>query len=267
MTPNPVLDLRGVRVEAGERVLLDLEAFQLGAGEVLGLMGPNGAGKTTLLRVCLGGERVAADRLRVLGVEVTRLRGAALAALRRRVGYLPQLLPGRSELPLTVREVVTIGRTARAGLGRRLTRADAAVVETWLGQLGLRALADRAFQELSGGEQRKVLLARVMAQEPEVLLLDEPTANLDLGWREELVATLERLHRLSGRAAVVVCHEPEVLPPACRRVVWLDAGRVVAAGPPEEVLGTAWARRLYGPGLRVVHERGRHAVVPGGGDA
>lgn len=267
MTASPVMDLRGVRVEGAGRLLLDLEAFQLGAGEVLGLMGPNGAGKTTLLRVCLGGVRGVTGRIRVLGEEVTRLRGAALAALRRQVGYLPQLLPGRCELPLTVREVVTLGRTARAGLGRRLTRADQAVVEAWLERLGLSVLAEHVFHELSGGEQRKVLLARVLAQEPEVLWLDEPTAHLDLGWREELVATLERMHRWTGLAVLVVCHEPDVLPPACRRVVWLESGRVAAAGPPETVLRTEPARRLYGPGLRVVHGGGRHAVVPGGDDA
>lgn len=263
----PVLELCGVRVRAGRRDLLDIGELRLAPGEWLGLMGPNGAGKTTLLRACLGGVRPVAGTVRVLGEAVSQLRGAELAGVRRRLGYLPQLLPARSELPLTAREVVAIGRTARAGWGRRLTREDWAAVEDWLIRLGLGALAGRPFHELSGGEQRKVMLARALAQEPELLLLDEPAANLDLGWREHLVAELDRLHRQTGLAAVLVCHEPEVLPPACRRVVWLQAGRVAAAGPPEGVLSTERMRQLYGAGLRVLHERGRHAVVPGGGDA
>lgn len=266
MTPA-VLELRGVRVRVGQHELLDVAEFRLASGELLGLMGPNGAGKTTLLRACLGEVRPSTGAIRVLGQEVAALRGAARAALRRRLGYVPQLLPPRSELPLTVREVVTMGRTARIGWGRRLGREDREVVDFWLDRLGLRALAGRRFHELSGGEQRKVMLARVVAQEPEVLLLDEPTANLDLGWREQLVATLERVHRQTGLAALLVCHEPEVLPPACRRVVWLEAGRVAAAGAPEAVLSAAPARRLYGAGLQVLHCQGRHAVVPGGGDA
>jgi ABC-type Mn2+/Zn2+ transport system ATPase subunit len=262
-----VLELRGVRVRTGEREVLAVEEFQLAPGEWLGLMGPNGAGKSTLLRVCLGWVRSVAGTVRVLGEDLNDRRGAALAALRRRLGYLPQLLPARSELPLTVREVVAIGRTARAGLGRRMTRSDWAMVDNWLERLGLGALAGRAFHELSGGEQRKVMLARAMAQEPELLLLDEPAANLDLGWREQLVAELDRLHQQTGLAAVLVCHEPEVLPPACRRVVWLDAGRVAASGPPEMVLNAERLHRLYGRGLRVLHFQGRHAVVPEGYDA
>jgi iron complex transport system ATP-binding protein len=230
-------------------------------------MGPNGAGKTTLLRMCLGWLRPVAGTVRVLGETVTDLRGAGLAALRGRLGYLPQFPPSPGEMPLTVREVAVIGRTARVGLGRRLSRADWAAVDDWLARLGLAGLADRAFHELSGGEQRKVLLARVMAQEPELLLLDEPAANLDLGWRGQLVAELDRLHRQTGLAAVLVCHEPEMLLPACRRVVWLEAGCVVASGAPETVLSTERLRRVYGSGMRVLHLQGRHAVVPGGKDA
>lgn len=264
---TPVLELRGMHVRIRGREVLAVEEFQLAPGEWLGLMGPNGAGKTSLLQVCLGWLRPVAGTVRVLGEDLGGRRGAALAAVRRRLGYLPQLLPARSELPLTVREVVAIGRTARVGLGRRLSHADSAVVDHWLDRFGLGALAGRAFHELSGGEQRKVMLARVMAQEPELLLLDEPAANLDLGWREQLVAELDRLHRQTGLAAVLVCHEPEVLPLACRRVVWLEAGRVTASGPPEVVLNTKRVQRLYGPGLRVLHVEGRHAVVPGGSDA
>jgi ABC-type cobalamin/Fe3+-siderophores transport system ATPase subunit len=232
---------------------------------MVALLGPNGAGKTTFLRACLGLVPHARGRLRVLGQEVGSLRGAALAALRRSLGYVPQLLPGRSELPLTVREVVSIGRTARAGLGRPLSREDWQVVDDWMERLGLAPLATRAFSEISGGEQRKTVLARALAQEPALLLLDEPTAHLDLGWRERIVETIASVHAKTQLPVIMVCHELEVLPPACRQVVLLHAGAVLAVGAPEEVFTAARVATLYGTGLQVWHGAGRHAVVPKGG--
>ncbi len=178
---------------------------------------------------------------------------------------MPQLLPARSELPLTVREVVAIGRTARAGLFHPLSRDDWQTVDRWIERLGLASLGDRAFSQISGGEQCKTIIARAMEQEPELLLLDEPTANLDLGWRECIVETVEMLYAQTRISVVLVCHELEVLPPACRQVVLLDTGRVAATGSPETVFTTDRVTRLYGATLRPVHQGGRHAVVPGGG--
>ena len=123
-------------------------------------------------------------------------------------------------------------------------------------------LRDAAFTNLSGGEQRKVLLARAMAQQPGLLLLDEPTAYLDLGWRERIVRTLDKLYEQTRLTMVIVCHELEALPTCCRRLVLLHSGRVLADGPPREVLTTERVRAVYGDGLRVLHADGRHAVVP-----
>jgi iron complex transport system ATP-binding protein len=103
-----------------------------------------------------------------------------------------------------------------------------------------------------------------MAQEPELLLLDEPTANLDLGWRERIVETVEALYTQTRISVLLVCHELEVLPPACRQVVLLEAGRVSATGTPEQVFTTARVSHLYGARLQALHRAGRHAVIPGG---
>ena len=263
MTPA-ALELVSLVVHAGGRCLLEVDQIRAEAGAITALMGPNGAGKTTLLRACLGLAAPSRGRITVLGENVPALRGAALAALRRRIGYVPQLLPARSELPLTVREVVAIGRTARAGLFHPLSRHDWQTVDQWLERLGLAALAERAFSQISGGEQRKTIIARAMAQEPELLLLDEPTANLDLGWRERIVETVQTLFAETRISVVLVCHELEVLPPACRQVILLEAGRVSATGSPEEVFTTARTSRLYGANLHALHRAGRHAVIPGG---
>ncbi len=259
------IELNHLAVHAARRCLLEVEHLSVAPGSVVALMGPNGAGKTTLLRTCLGLARPTLGDLRVLGEDVRSLRAASLAGLRRRIGYVPQLLPARSELPLTVREVVAIGRTARAGLFHPLSRQDWQTVDRWIERLGLASLAARAFSQISGGEQRKTIIARAMAQEPELLLLDEPTANLDLGWRERIVETVQTLYTETSITVVLVCHDLEVLPPACRQVVLLDAGRIAATGSPETVFTTDRVSRLYGAALRAVHQGGRHAILPGGG--
>jgi iron complex transport system ATP-binding protein len=267
--PSPAaIELRRLVVHAGGCCVLDVEHLCIEKRGVVALMGPNGAGKTTLLQTCLGLTKPTQGEAAVLGENVRNLSGASLARLRRRIGYVPQLLPQRCELPLTVCEVVAIGRTARVGLFRRLAQDDWRIVEHWIERLGLAPVAGRAFSMISGGEQRKTIIARAMAQEPELLLLDEPTANLDLGWRERIVETVENLCVQTRLSVVLVCHELEVLPPACRQVVLLESGRVAAVGTPQEVFTSERVRSLYGAGLRALHEGGRHAIVPdAGGDA
>ncbi len=260
---DAAVEVRDLRVEAGGRTILAVDRVRILKGEVFGVLGPNGAGKSTLLGTVLGFVRPSAGGVRVLGRDPAALGAGPLARLRRRVGYVPQGLAARSEMPLTVREVVAVGRTGLAGLLRPLGRDDWRRVDAWIERLGLGALAGRAYGEISGGEQRKTLLARAMVQAPDLLLLDEPTANLDLGWREQIVSLIGDLHEETGTTVVLVCHELEVLPTACREMLLLDRGRAVAGGPPEEVLTGARIASLYGPGLDLVRRGGRLAVVPG----
>ena len=260
-----VIEADQLQIHAARQCVLDLDRLDISGGTVTAIMGWNGAGKTILLRVALGFVAPTQGALRVLDCRVPQLAGSALAQFRRRIGYVPQLLPVRGDLPLTVREVAAIGRTGRTGLFRSFTRNDWRVVDEWIERLGLASLANRAFSEISGGEQRKTIIARAMAQQPELLILDEPTANLDLGWRERIVATIQELHAQTAITVVLVCHELEVLPPSCRRVVLLDSGRLLASGSPEAVFSLERIAELYGEGLSVTHQGGRHAVVPGGG--
>lgn len=258
-----VIEMDDLIVRAGHRTLLQIEHLRIPAGTVAGLVGPNGAGKTTFLRACLGLAASARGDIKIFGEPVSTRRGDALLSLRRRMGYVPQLLPIRSELPLTVREVIAIGRTARAGLFHRLSREDWKMVDTWMDRLGLSALAESAYGEISGGEQRKTVIARAMVQEPELLLLDEPTVNLDLGWRECIVELIQGLYLKARLSVVLVCHELEVLPPACRQVILLEDGRISASGEPETIFTSQRVSALYGVNLHAVHRGGRHGVLPG----
>jgi iron complex transport system ATP-binding protein len=259
---QPAIKIDGLCVRRGRREILRIDSLSVEPGRIVTVLGPNGAGKSTLIKTCLGFVRPTAGRVTVLGQPVERLRPAGLGRLRRRVGYVPQILAARSEMPITVREVVAIGRTGIAGLFRRLQSEDWRIIDRWIERLELDALARRPYGTLSGGEQRKTLIAAAMVQQPELLLLDEPTANLDLYWREQIVAALDSLCREQRITMMLVCHELEVIPPECRRLLLLEDGRLSAFGRPEEVLTDEAVARLYGQRLRVVHDGGRHATLP-----
>ncbi len=259
------IEVRTIAVRAGGQSILQVEHLTVGRGEVVVVLGPNGAGKSTLLKCLLGFSRPTSGAIHVLGQSVAPRAGTSLSKLRRRVGYVPQVLAGHSETPLTVREVVAIGRTGIAGLLHWFTRRDWEIVDAWLERLGLSDLARRAYASLSGGEQRKTLIAKAMVQEPEILLLDEPTANLDLFWREQIVEALEQLYAETALTILLVCHELEVIPRCGRRLLVLRDGNVVADGRPGDILTPRLVADLYGSRLTLVEADGRYAAVPAGG--
>ena len=261
---SPAIHIENLRVAAGSRTILSIGHLSVARGEVLAVLGLNGAGKSTLLNVCLGLRRFSSGEVVVLGEPVGRSGSASLARLRCRIGYAPQTVARRSQAPLTIREVVAIGRTGLAGLLSPLRGDDWRIIDEWLERVGLERIAGQAYSDASGGEQRRTLIARVMVQQPEMLLLDEPTANLDLSGREQIVATLQKLHEETRVTIVLVCHELEVIPPCCGSLLVLEHGNVIAEGRPETALTDGVVAALYGRGLIVVHGEGRHSVIPEG---
>jgi len=259
------IEIEHLRVAHGRRTLLHVEHFRVAPGEVVTILGPNGAGKSTLLKCLNGLVRPTSGSVRVLGMPVSGRNAPPLAQLRQRVAYLAQILAPGSEMPLTVREVVATGRAGVAGLFRPLRRNDWRAVDQWIERLGLAMLAEQPYSLLSGGEQRKALLAMAMVQQPDVLLLDEPAANLDLFWREQIVATLEQLYRQRPMTIVLVCHELETIPPSCDRVLLLDSGTVAACGLVADVLTPERVTAMYGHGLRAICVGGRRLLVPASG--
>jgi ABC-type cobalamin/Fe3+-siderophores transport system ATPase subunit len=256
------IEINALQIQRDRRVILSIERLSVPAGEAWVVLGPNGAGKSTLLKCLVGAIRPSPRSVRVLGVDVGASHAVAITQLRRRVAYLAQVLAPGSEMPLTLREVVAIGRTGRAGLLHPLMRHDWLLVDTWIDRLGLQRAARQPYSALSGGEQRKALLAMAMVQEPEILLLDEPTANLDVYWREQIVATLASLHREQALTIVLVCHDLEAIPVTTDRVLILREGHVVAQGSCNEVLTRDCMETLYGKGLSVLCHAGRYVLVP-----
>lgn len=262
---TPVITVHDLEVRRAGRQILSVDRWEVRAGCLTGILGPNGAGKSTLLKSLTGVVNPCPGSVHVLGHDIGRLNSFALTRLRRRVAYLAQLLAPGSEMPLTLREVVSIGRTGRAGLFQPLTASDWRLADQWVERLGLAAVADQPYATLSGGEQRKALLAMAMVQEPEILLLDEPTANLDVFWREQVVAALEVLHE-TNLTIVLVCHDLEALPPSTDRVLVLQHGQLVAQGPCDDVLSPQLAEDLYGSNLTVLRRGARYMLAPQAGE-
>jgi len=259
---EPAIELRDVSVAIGEKTVLDGINLAVDRGEMLGIIGPNGAGKTTLLHLMNGLRHPTSGSITVLGCELSSLNSAELARLRHTIGFVPQLPPHDTCVPISARQVVEIARTARAGLFRRLGTEDRQIIDKWLKRLGISDFADRAFPSLSGGEQRKVHLARALAQEPEIILLDEPASNLDIYWQEELTSLIEELWRATGLTVVMVTHEVQHLPASCARIALLSDGRIKGIGKPDDVFRNDLLREVFGSEVEIAKRNGRFYLLP-----
>ncbi len=251
-----ILDLDGVGVRRGGIAILADIAWTVAAGERWVIVGPNGAGKSTLVAIAATTLVPSCGRVHVLGGELGTLDARTL---RPRIGIASALLAGRLEPAQTAREVVLTGKTgALAPWWDRFTEDDQDRAEGLLGRLGVGGLAGRTFGTLSTGERQRVLLARTLMPDPELVLVDEPAAGLDLRAREELVEALAAMAASSRPAAIVaVTHHLEEVPPGFGSALVLAGGRVVAAGPIGEALTDASLTAAYGIPLRVERDAGR----------
>ena len=233
------LVFEGVRADVGGRTLLAGLDFAVRPGEVVGLIGRNGVGKTTLLRIASAALVPAAGRVLLGGEDVTRLARRPLA---RRLALVPQDI--HVPFPFRVGELVLMGRAPHQSLLGLESESDVERALEALDRLGIGSLADREITSLSGGERQLTLFARALVQDPEILLLDEPTAFLDLKHRVEVLAEV-RAFAARGRAALVVSHDLSLAARTCDRVVLLGEGGIVAVGTPAEVLQTEPLRRAF----------------------
>lgn len=248
-TPDPVvLELRGASVHypASDAPQLDGVSFAVRAGECVGLVGPNGAGKTTALRAVLGAVPLAAGEALVLGTPAGTWDRAALARAVAVVGQREE-----PAFPLRVEEAVAMGRYPHLGPWRRAGAADRAALARALARADVAGLAGRWVQTLSGGEWQRVRLARALAQEPRALLLDEPTASLDVRHEMELFELVLDLVRREGLAALIVSHHLNAAARFADRLVVLDRGRLVAADVPARVLRGSHLSEVFGWPLAV----------------
>jgi len=232
-------------------------SFALEAGEVMCVLGPNGVGKTTLFRTVLGLLEKHAGNIRLDDQPLEHLSRSAIA---RRVGYVPQGHAGY--FAYTVREFVLMGRTAHLGIFSSPAKRDGIVAERALESLGIAHLADKPVTEISGGERQLALVARALAQEPKLLVLDEPTASLDFG---NQVRVLRRISALAatGISILFSSHDPDHAFLCARRALLLDEGRVLEIGAPRAVIRADTLQRLYGVSVQVMPlPGGAHTCLP-----
>ncbi len=247
--------------DAGPPVLPGVQdvTIRVERGSVVGILGPNGSGKTTLLRLLAGMLRPESGRVTLNGANVASLPRAALA---RSIAVVPQ--ETHLAFDYTVLEIALMGRYPHLGTFELEGPRDVAIAREALAATGTLTLERRSFATLSGGEKQRVVIASALAQEAEILLLDEPTASLDLGYQFDIAALLARLNRERALTIVVATHDLNFAASLCGSVVMLSEGRVTAAGPTDDTLTSMSIQALYGVVADVYphHAAGHLTVVP-----
>lgn len=223
----PAVSLRLVTVSYREHVALRDVSLDIGRGDFCGVIGPNGAGKTTLLTIINGLGRIHSGTVTILGEQAT---ATNYGRLRRRIGYVAQQERVDPRAPISCLEAVLVGRCGRAGLLRRLSAEDRQRAREIMELTRTTHLARRPVGQLSGGEARKIALARALVQEPEMLLLDEPTSNLDPRAVRELSELVVDVYRRFNLTVVMVTHQLDHLPPVANRIVMVKNARVTFTG-------------------------------------
>lgn len=240
----PVVEFRNVTIRYnGDRPALEDATFTLTRGERVAVVGPNGAGKTTLLKAIAGILAPTSGEVNVYGAGA----GGHIC-----IGYVPQRSQVDWNFPVTVADVVLMGRVARIGLFRHPGRRDRQLVAESLAQVGMTALADRQIGELSGGQQQRVFIARALAQEAELLLMDEPLTGLDVPAQEAIFEILDQL-RGRGMTVLVSTHDLQLAGERFDRLMLLRR-RLIGFGAPAEVLTPANLRLAYGSHMTIIKE-------------
>jgi len=258
MTP-PALETSALAVGYGTCPVVSEVSVIVAPGTLWAVLGPNGSGKSTLLRTALGLLRPLAGEVRLFGTPLARWDRRALA---RRVAWVPQTF--EAEAGFTGLELVLMGRAPHQGSWGLPGPKDLAVARDVLAELGIAHLAGRIVSRLSGGERRLLLLARALAQEPALLLLDEPTAFLDLQHQAQVLERVRARVR-GGLAAMAVLHDPNLAAAFADQVLLLREGRVLGQGPSAELLDAERLGRLYGLGLAEARtESGHRLFAPRG---
>jgi len=253
-----VVDIQDLGFAYGEAVILHDLTMAAGPSEVFAIVGPNAAGKTTLLR-CV--ERVLAPRTGTIRIDGNDLKSLSARDVSKRAASVPQShIPS---FPYIVQDIVLMGRNPYLGAASQPGPYDVEVARGALEELGIGGIANRPYTQLSGGQLQLVLIARALAQEAQVLLLDEPTAHLDFRNRHLVLATIRDLAVRHGLTVMMTVHDPNDAMQYADRVGLVSDGGLLALGSPDEVLTPENLERLYGMPIDVLTDGDRHVIVAG----
>jgi len=240
-----LLDVESLGYAVDNQAILHNVSLKMMPGEFIGLVGPNGAGKSTLLKVISGLWTGFRGEVSLSGKP---LRAYAPREVARIIAQVPQITA--IEFPFTVQQIVLMGRNPHLSRFQLETEHDRQLVARAMQRTGSTAMAERLIGTLSGGERQLVLIARALAQEPRLLLLDEPTANLDIQHQVKLLTLVRGLVREDGLSAIAAVHDLELAARFCDKLVLLHQGQVLTQGSPHEVLESEHLRAAYGVDVR-----------------
>ena len=253
--PEIIIHIENAVVSYREDVVLHGVSLEVYNGEFVGIIGPNGAGKTTLLTIVNGLGNLVSGSVTVLGKHVSN---GGRHELRKLVGYVAQLENIDPRMPMSVREVVMIGRYGLLGLFNGPGKHDWVIVDAVLEMVGMTHLAKRPIGHLSGGEQQRTAIARCLAQEPKIFLLDEPTASLDWKAQTDILELVKQIHDDRQLTTLFVTHDLDALPHTCDRVLLMKNGLIIDDGTPDKLISTESLSRLYDLPPNVIEERRPH---------
>lgn len=248
------LQIRNLRFSYGSTEILRDINMGLNPSEVLGIVGPNGTGKSTLLR-CIDRILIPEGEVLLDGQEIS---GMSRVEIAKRIGYVPQSMTG--VFPATVFDMVLLGR--RPHLSWRSSEEDIDKVLEMLDLMDIKDLAMRNFNETSGGQQQKVLIARALAQDVDILLLDEPTSNLDIKHQLEVMEILTELSKTKGISVMMAIHDLNLASRYSDRIIMLNGGGIRDVGDPASVLTAENIRSVYGVDVVVRNEDGKPYMIP-----
>lgn len=252
-----VVRISGLEFSYGGAFLVSADSLCVESGEVLTLLGPNGSGKTTLLKCINALLKPTSGSISVCGREILDYPRSALS---RAIGYVPQ--SHTPSFPFSVLDVVLMGRVSYLSIFQQPSKADYKKAEEALSIVGISAMRDRAYTNISGGERQLVLIARAIAQEPKLLLLDEPTAHLDFKNQVTTLETVRRLSRERGIGVVMSLHDPNHALIYSDRIALMKGGRILHNGPPRDVIKGEVIEEVYGIPVEIIDYNGRRFILP-----
>ena len=253
-----VIDIQGLGFAYGEAEVLHDITMAIGSREVFAIVGPNAAGKTTLLH-CV--ERLLTPRTGTIFIEGHNLKTLSARDVSRHAASVPQ--SHTPAFPYTVQDIVLMGRNPHLGTASQPGPHDMEVAQQAMEELDIQAISLRPYTQLSGGQLQLVLLARALAQEAQVLLLDEPTAHLDFRNRHLVLSTIRDLAVRRGLTVIMTVHDPNDAMQYADRVGLVSDGGLIALGTPQDVLTAGNLERLYGMPIEVLTSGVRHVIIAG----
>ncbi len=246
---NPIVDIFNLSVHYRKYLALNSVCLKIYEGEFVAIAGPNGAGKTTLLDVISGFKRPSEGKVKVFGFSTTDY---VFREARKKIGYVPQIINIDPRMPMKVKDVIMLGMIAKKRFFKKFSLKNIETFDEVIKLVGIKDLLKRPVGHLSGGEQKKVMIALALIRQPRLLILDEPIANLDINAQANILELVDRIHTEQGLTTIVVMHNLEFLPKSCSRMVLLKDGRVTFDGTLLEALSEEVISRVYECQIKII---------------